>query len=67
MADSGDLVAGPSSICLVPCWLGSKVYLSVAENRYQVVPCNDGGCQVRLPSKSTEKKEGPQMTQKNAD
>ncbi len=35
-------------------WLGNKIYLWVAKNRYNLVPCDDGGCQVRLPAKKTE-------------
>ena len=29
-------------------WLGHKVYLWVAKNRFNLVPCDDGGCRVRL-------------------
>ena len=35
-------------------WVGNKVYLWVAKNRYNLVPCGDGGCQVRLPGKKAE-------------
>jgi predicted DCC family thiol-disulfide oxidoreductase YuxK len=33
-------------------WLGRRVYLWVAKNRYNLVPCGDGGCQVHFPGKS---------------
>ncbi len=33
-------------------WLGNKLYLWLAKNRYDLAPCGDGGCQVRLPKKS---------------
>jgi predicted DCC family thiol-disulfide oxidoreductase YuxK len=29
-------------------WVGNKVYLWVARNRFQLVPCHDGQCQVPL-------------------
>jgi len=29
-------------------WLGSKLYLSVARNRFHLVPCRDGACEVPL-------------------
>ena len=29
-------------------WVGNKVYLWVAKNRYNLVPCDDGGCRVNL-------------------
>jgi predicted DCC family thiol-disulfide oxidoreductase YuxK len=29
-------------------WLGQKVYLWVARNRFNLVPCHDGGCAVPL-------------------
>ena len=29
-------------------WVGSKVYRWVAKNRFQLVPCGDGGCKVPL-------------------
>lgn len=48
-------------------WLGNKVYLWVAKHRYDLVPCDDGGCQVPLRGQSTEKKDAPQITQKDAD
>ncbi len=48
-------------------WLGNKVYLWVARNRYDLVPCKDGVCQLQPRSQKTEKAEEPQMTQKNAD
>lgn len=32
-------------------WLGRKVYLWVAKNRFDLVPCDEGGC--RLPSRSS--------------
>lgn len=28
------------------CWLGTRLYLAVAENRYHLVPCKDGQCAV---------------------
>jgi predicted DCC family thiol-disulfide oxidoreductase YuxK len=40
-------------------WLGQKVYMWVARNRYQLVPCKDGVCQV--PGIS------PQATEENFD
>jgi predicted DCC family thiol-disulfide oxidoreductase YuxK len=33
-------------------WLGSKLYLSVAKNRFHLLPCRDGVCQ--LPSRAPE-------------
>ncbi|VTT98001.1 Thiol-disulfide oxidoreductase DCC OS=Rhodopirellula europaea 6C GN=RE6C_00400 PE=4 SV=1: DUF393 [Gemmataceae bacterium] len=35
-------------------WLGRRAYLWVARHRYDLVPCGDGGCQVRLPAKRAE-------------
>ncbi len=35
-------------------WLGNKVYLWVAKHRYDLVPCDDGGCQVRLPGQKAK-------------
>lgn len=32
-------------------WLGRKVYLWVAKNRYNLVPCKDGVCQLPLRKK----------------
>ena len=29
-------------------WLGNRVYRWVAKNRFNLVPCDDGGCQVPL-------------------
>jgi predicted DCC family thiol-disulfide oxidoreductase YuxK len=29
-------------------WLGNKAYLWLAKNRYNLVPCDDGGCRVNL-------------------
>ncbi len=29
-------------------WIGNRIYLWVARNRYNLVPCHDGGCQVPL-------------------
>jgi predicted DCC family thiol-disulfide oxidoreductase YuxK len=29
-------------------WLGSKLYLSVARNRFRLAPCKDGACEVPL-------------------
>ena len=29
-------------------WLGNKLYLWVAKHRYDLVPCDDGGCRVNL-------------------
>jgi predicted DCC family thiol-disulfide oxidoreductase YuxK len=29
-------------------WLGNKVYRWVAKHRFQLVPCDDGGCKVPL-------------------
>jgi predicted DCC family thiol-disulfide oxidoreductase YuxK len=29
-------------------WLGNRVYRWVAKNRYNLVPCDDGGCRVPL-------------------
>jgi predicted DCC family thiol-disulfide oxidoreductase YuxK len=29
-------------------WLGHKAYLWVAKNRFDLVPCDDGGCRVPL-------------------
>ena len=29
-------------------WLGNKAYLWLAKNRYNLVPCDDGGCQVNV-------------------
>ena len=34
-------------------WLGRKVYLWVAKNRYDLVPCGDGGCQVHFPKQGS--------------
>ena len=31
-------------------WLGSKLYLGVARNRFHLLPCKDGGCE--LPTRS---------------
>ena len=28
-------------------WVGNKVYLWIAKNRYNLVPCDDGGCRIR--------------------
>lgn len=28
-------------------WLGRKAYLWVAKNRFDLVPCDDGGCRIR--------------------
>jgi predicted DCC family thiol-disulfide oxidoreductase YuxK len=33
-------------------WLGNRVYRWVARNRFNLVPCDDGGCQVPLRKKS---------------
>jgi predicted DCC family thiol-disulfide oxidoreductase YuxK len=33
-------------------WLGSKVYLWIARNRYNLVPCHDGQCAVPRPKSS---------------
>ena len=30
-------------------WLGNKMYLWVARNRYNLVPCGDGGCKLHFP------------------
>lgn len=27
-------------------WLGNRLYLRIARNRYQLVPCHDGACRV---------------------
>ncbi|WP_439632179.1 thiol-disulfide oxidoreductase DCC family protein [Gemmata sp.] len=35
-------------------WLGHRAYLWVAKHRYDLVPCGDGGCQVRLPVQKPE-------------
>ena len=35
-------------------WLGRKGYLWVAKNRYDLVPCRDGSCHVRLPAQRSE-------------
>ena len=32
-------------------WVGNKVYLWVARNRFKLVPCKDGACQVPLRKK----------------
>lgn len=32
-------------------WLGNKIYLWVARNRYDLVPCKDGVCQLPLRGK----------------
>ena len=37
-------------------WLGNKLYLWVAKNRFDLVPCDDGGCRVPLRGKKTEKR-----------
>jgi len=29
-------------------WLGNRVYRWIAKNRYSLVPCHDGVCQVPL-------------------
>jgi predicted DCC family thiol-disulfide oxidoreductase YuxK len=34
-------------------WLGNKIYLKIAKNRMNLVPCKDGVCQ--LPSRSPRK------------
>lgn len=51
----------PATVWLAPLlylpgvpWLGHKAYLWVAKHRYDLVPCGDGGCQVRLPAKKSE-------------
>jgi predicted DCC family thiol-disulfide oxidoreductase YuxK len=31
-------------------WLGRRLYLWVARNRYDLVPCKDGACEVRPPA-----------------
>jgi predicted DCC family thiol-disulfide oxidoreductase YuxK len=33
-------------------WLGNRVYRWVARNRFNLVPCHDGACQVPLRKKS---------------
>lgn len=33
-------------------WLGNRVYRWVARNRFHLVPCHDGACQVPLRKKS---------------
>lgn len=33
-------------------WIGNKIYLWIARNRYNLVPCDDGGCQVNLKKKA---------------
>jgi predicted DCC family thiol-disulfide oxidoreductase YuxK len=38
-------------------WLGQKIYLWVARNRYQLVPCQDGVC--TLPGRSAPEADGP--------
>jgi predicted DCC family thiol-disulfide oxidoreductase YuxK len=37
-------------------WIGNKIYLWVAKNRYDLVPCDDGGCRLPL-RKRTEDRE----------
>ncbi|OWK35536.1 thiol-disulfide oxidoreductase DCC family protein [Fimbriiglobus ruber] len=32
-------------------WIGNKIYLWVAKNRYDLVPCHNGACQVNLKRK----------------
>jgi predicted DCC family thiol-disulfide oxidoreductase YuxK len=32
-------------------WLGSKLYLWIARNRYDLVPCKDGACQLHSPKR----------------
>ncbi|MBP3958938.1 DUF393 domain-containing protein [Gemmata sp. G18] len=36
-------------------WIGNKIYLWVAKNRYDLVPCHDGGCQLDLKKMAAEK------------
>jgi predicted DCC family thiol-disulfide oxidoreductase YuxK len=35
-------------------WLGNKLYLWVAKNRYDLVPCGEGGCRVSLRGQKSE-------------
>ena len=35
-------------------WLGNKLYLWVAKNRYDLVPCDDGGCRLPLRGQKSE-------------
>ena len=37
-------------------WLGTRLYLWIARNRYNLVPCDDGGCRVKLPGTKEETK-----------
>jgi len=39
-------------------WVGQKVYLWVARNRFQLVPCQDGVCQLPNRQSSQEVEEG---------
>ncbi len=36
-------------------WLGNKIYLWVARNRYDLVPCHDGACQLDLKKMAAQK------------
>lgn len=42
------LTLGLAPLCYLPGipWVGQRVYLWVAKNRYKLVPCKDGVCQV---------------------
>src|SRR5262245_4776183 len=33
-------------------WLGQKIYLWVARNRFKLAPCNEGACELRPPDRS---------------
>lgn len=35
-------------------WLGNKIYLWVARNRFKLMPCNDGVCEVGARSQKPE-------------
>lgn len=32
-------------------WIGNRIYRAVARNRFDLVPCDDGGCKVPLAKK----------------
>lgn len=32
-------------------WLGNRIYLTIARNRYDLIPCHDGACAVPLKKK----------------
>jgi predicted DCC family thiol-disulfide oxidoreductase YuxK len=42
-------------------WLGNKLYLWIAKHRYDLIPCEDGGC--RVPRSGTRPEDREQRTE----